>query len=103
MRYLLKFDFPTESGNSTLRDPEFGKKMETLLSDMKAEAAYFAPVNGRRGGYIVVNMDDASQIPALAEPLFLWLKAEVEFIPVMLPEDLANAGPAIGAAFQKWG
>jgi len=103
MRYLLKFNFPTESGNTTLRDPEFGKKMETLLSDMKAEAAYFGPVNGRRGGYIVVNMDDASQIPALAEPLFLWLKADVEFIPVMLPEDLAKAGPAIGAAFQKWG
>ena len=103
MRYLLKFDFPTESGNTTLRDPEFGKKMETLLADMKAEAAYFTSVNGHRGGYIVVNMDDASQMPGLAEPLFQWLKADVEFIPVMLPEDLAKAGPAIGAALQKWG
>jgi hypothetical protein len=60
-------------------------------------------VNGHRGGYIVVNMDEASQMVAMAEPLFLWLKANVEFIPVMLPQDLAKGGPAIGAAVQKWG
>jgi hypothetical protein len=44
-----------------------------------------------------------SQMAAMAEPLFYWLKADVEFIPVMLPQDLAKAGPAIGAAAKKWG
>jgi hypothetical protein len=48
-------------------------------------------------------MDDASQLPAMVEPLFQWLKANVKMIPVMLPQDLAKAGPAIGAAAQKWG
>jgi hypothetical protein len=28
---------------------------------------------------------------------------DVSFLPVMLAEDLAKAGPAIGAAVQKWG
>ncbi len=51
----------------------------------------------------MVNLDDASQIPAVAEPFFLWLKADVDFVPVMLPEDLAKAGPAIGAAVQQYG
>ena len=103
MRYLLKFHFPVESGNTVLRDPQFGAKMQQLLAELKAETAYFTAVNGQRGGYIVVNFDDASQIPALVEPLFLWLKADVELIPVMLPEDLAKAGPAIGAVMNKWG
>lgn len=102
MRFLLRFHFPTEAGNEALRDPLFGAKIQQLLSEMNAEAAYFAAVDGHRGGYIVVNFDDASKIPALAEPLFCWLKAEVEFIPVMLVEDLAKAGPAIEAATKKW-
>ena len=103
MRYLLKFSFNAEVGNVVTRDPEFGHKMESLLKEMQAEAAYFGPVNGHRGGYIVFSMDNASQIPAMLEPLFIWLKAEVELIPVMLPQDLANAGPAREAAIQKWG
>ena len=42
------------------------------------------------------------RFPAIAEPFFLWLNAEVTFLPVMKPEDLAKAGPAIGAAAKKW-
>ncbi len=103
MRYLIKMEMQTEAGDIAIRDPKFGEKMQALLKDMKAEAAYFTTVNGHRGGYIIVNMDDASQMVAMAEPLFLWFKANVEFIPVMLPEDLAKSGPAIGAAVKKWG
>lgn len=103
MRYMIKMEMQSEAGNIAVRDPKFGEKMQALLKEMKAEAAYFTTVNGHRGGYIVVNMDDASQIVSMAEPLFLWFKANVEFVPVMLPQDLAKAGPAIGAAVQKWG
>ena len=48
-------------------------------------------------------MNDASEMPGIAEPFFLWLNADVEFFPVMKPEDLAKAGPATAAAVQKWG
>jgi hypothetical protein len=103
MKFLIKVDMSIEAGNANISDPKFGAKMQALLKEIKAEAAYFTTVNGQRGGYIVVNMDDASQIPAVAEPLFLWFKGNVEFIPVMLPQDLAKAGPAIEAAVGKWG
>ena len=103
MRYLVRFHIPIEAGNEALRDPGFGTRMQQLLSEINAEAAYFTAVDGQRGGYIVVNFDDASKIPAIAEPLFLWLKADVEFIPVMLIEDLGRAGSAIEAAVKKWG
>ena len=45
-------------------------------------------------------MKDASEIPAIAEPFFLWLQADVKFLAVMQPADLGKAGPAIGAALK---
>lgn len=102
MRYILKFTFNIDAGNAALRDPQFGTKMQQLLTDIKAEAVYFTAINGQRGGYAVIQMTDASQIPAVAEPFFLWLKADLEFLPVMTPEDLMKAGSAIANATKKW-
>lgn len=103
MKYIMKVGMSIEKGNKALSDPQFGHKMNDLLAEIKAEAAYFTTVCGNRGAYIVLNINDASEIPAIAEPFFLWLGAEISFFPVMKPEDLAKAGPAIGAAVQKWG
>jgi hypothetical protein len=103
MRYVMKMRISLEKGNKALRDPEFGHKMQTLLTEIKAEAAYFTTLRGQRGAFIVVNLNDASEIPAIAEPFFLWLDADIDWFPVMLPSDLAKAGPAIGAAVKAWG
>jgi hypothetical protein len=104
MKYIMRVKMASgDEGNKLLKDPQFGKKMQDLLTEIKAEAAYFSTICGDRGGYIIVNMDDASQMPAIAEPFFFWLKAEIEFFPVMTPQDLGKAGPAIEAAAKKWG
>jgi hypothetical protein len=102
MRYLLKFSIPNDTGNEALMDPKFGEKMQNLFKEMKAEAVYFTTIDGERGGYAVVNMNDASEMPAMAEPLFFWFQSHVEFYPVMKPEDLMKAGPAIEAAVKKY-
>jgi hypothetical protein len=70
---------------------------------VKAENAYFTTIDGCRGGFIVVNIDDPSQMPAISEPFFLWLNAEIDFYPVMSPDDLEKAAPAIEKAVKKWG
>jgi hypothetical protein len=49
-----------------------------------------------------VNIDDASQIPALAEPWFLALNAVVTLNPAMVPEDLQKAAPAIAQAVKTY-
>lgn len=67
MHYLLKVSFPVAAGNAALTDPQFGEKMQRLLAEIKAEATYFTSINGQRGAYIVVNMEDASEIPGIAE------------------------------------
>lgn len=103
MKFLMKVKFPNEIGNERLRDPQFGSKMQEVLKEVKAEATYFTTINGNRGCYAVVNMTDASQMPAIAEPFFVWLQAEIDFLPVMTIEDLGKAAPAIESAFKKWG
>jgi hypothetical protein len=88
-----------ERGNALAKAGTLG----STIQELKPEAAYFTDIDGGRGGYIVVNMDDASQIPALAEPLFLGLEATIQVHPVMTPEDLGKAAPAIEQAAKKYG
>jgi hypothetical protein len=104
MRIMVKFAFPVESGNSAIRDGKVEKVVRQIMEELKPEAAYFSAVDdGFRGGFVVVNIDDASQIPAFAEPFFLAFNATVKFYPVMTADDLMRAGPAIGAAVKKYG
>lgn len=102
MRFLLEVRIPNESGNRVIRNGTLGPTIQSILADLRAEAAYFTELDGERGGYIVVNVDDASQIPAVAEPLFLAFNATVRFHPVMTPDDLMKAGPAIEQATKKY-
>jgi len=102
MRFLVKATIPVEAGNALVRDPEFGKRMKNILGDIKPEAAYFALDNGQRTLYLVVELPDSSRIPAIAEPLWLALKANVEFIPAMSEKEFSKAGPHIERAAKKY-
>ena len=82
-----------------------GKTIQSILADLKPEAAYFLDWDGKRTGFIVFDMQDTSQIPAVAEPWFLALDRTPAWrysFPVMTPADLAKAGPGIEAAVKKY-
>ena len=103
MRFLLKAEWPVEAGNAAIKDGSLLNTVESILVDLKPEAAYFLASNGKRTALLIVDMKDASQIPALAEPWFLAINARLDIIPVMVPEDLNKAGPAIEQAVKKYG
>ena len=103
MRVLLKVEIPVEAGNSIAQKGLLGETIQYILKEQKPEAVYFTDMNGNRTGLIFVNLADASQIPALAEPWFLAFNAKVEIHPVMTPKDLAKAGPSIEKAVKKYG
>ncbi len=103
MRFLLKVNMPVEAGNAAAKEGKLGKTIQSILDDLKPEAVYFAADNGRRTAFIFLEMKDASQIPAIAEPWFLAFNASIEIQPVMVPKDLAKAGPAIDRAVKKYG
>ena len=104
MRMLLRVSIPVEAGNAAAKAGTLGSTVKQILADLKPEAAYFfADDSGNRSGSIVFDMTDTSQIPAIAEPWFLAFNAKVSFRPVMNPEDLAKASPAIDEAAGKYG
>ena len=65
---------PNDGSNDAISDPQFGHKMNELLSEIKAEATYFTTICGQRGAYIIVNMNDASEIPGNRRAIFLMAK-----------------------------
>jgi hypothetical protein len=74
--------------------------MSRILEAAKPEAVYFTEFGGKRTAILIVDLADPSKIPSLAEPWFLTFNADVEFHPVMSPDDLQRAGlDALGKAW----
>ena len=88
MRMMLKILIPTEAGNHTIKDGSLGTILETTMSKLKPEAAYFVAQDGLRSAMMFFDMKDAADIPGIVEPLFLGLNAEIELLPVMNADDL---------------
>lgn len=102
MRCLLKVSIPVEAGNAAISDGTLPKTMESIINELKPEAAYFAEDNGKRTGFIFFDLKDTSQIPGVAEPWFLAFNAQVEFHPAMNLEDLKKATPGIEKAVKNY-
>ena len=91
MRMMMRWTVPVAAGNSSIKSGAMQKSIEAILHDLKPEAAYFFTSGGMRGGLVVFDMADSSQIPLVAEPLFHAYDAAVELLPVMNAEDLKKA------------
>jgi len=98
----MKVSIPVETGNVTIADGTLPKTIETILNELKPEAAFFAEDNGKRTGFIFLDLKETSQIPALAEPWFLAFNAHVELHPAMNLDDLKRATPGIEKAVKSY-
>ena len=103
MRFLVKVNIPVDAGNRAAKAGTMGTTIQSILADLKPEAVYFTDDHGQRTGFLFLDMQDASQIPAIAEPWFLAFHASIEIHPVMVPNDLMQADSAIQAAVKKYG
>ncbi|MBO0718989.1 MAG: hypothetical protein J2P55_16895 [Rhizobiales bacterium] len=88
MRMMLQIVIPTETGNQAIKYGSLHKIFETTMSKLKPEAAYFLPEHGLRSAIMFLDMKDASDIPAIAEPLFAGLNERIQLLPVMNADDL---------------
>src|SRR5690242_18970003 len=102
MRVLVKVSYPVDAGNGAAKKEGF-KVIQTILEQQKPEAAYFIADGGRRTGILILNMNDASELPRIAEPWFLALDDSIEATPAMIPADLERAAPAIEQAVKAFG
>ncbi|MGY6024189.1 hypothetical protein [Streptomyces spinosirectus] len=88
MRVLLKASMNTEKANEVIRSGKMPQLMQEALGNIKPEASYFTVDHGVRTAYLVLDMQDSSQMPAIGEPFFMDLGAEIDMTPVMNAEDL---------------
>ena len=100
MKMLLNIKLPPQPFNAAVRDGTVGAKLNRILEASQPEAVYFTEQNGQRGAVLIVEVADASKVPALAEPWFLTFQADVEFRIVMSPDDLKKA--ALDELGKKW-
>ena len=104
MRVLLKVSIPVETGNDTIKNGSLMKHVQSIMAELKPEAAYFTATDtGERGCYIFLDLPDASNIPLAVEPFFLAFNASVEITPVMIAEDLMKSAPDLEQAIKKYG
>jgi hypothetical protein len=101
MRMLMTVKMSTVEFNGAVKNGTAGKIINRILEECSPEAVYFTSEDGLRTAILVVNLDDASNIPRLAEPWFLNFNASVDFKAVMTPDDLRKA--AIDNLGRKWG
>jgi len=85
---MLKFSIPVERGNEAAKDGTLGRAIETLIEQVQPEAAYFTVDDGKRTGLIFFNEADQARLPAINEPLFAALEAEIDILPALTLNDL---------------
>ena len=100
MRILFKISIPPEPFNTLARDGGVGPKMGAILEATKPESIYFTGNDFGRGAVAVYDLEDGSQVPAVAEPWFLTLNAKIEYSVAITPEELMRSG--LDELIQRW-
>ena len=103
MRMLLKVSIPVETGNAAAIKGTLGSTIQQILADLRPEAAYFSEDGGERTGYIIFDMKESSQLPAIAEPWFLAFNARLTVRLAMTLQDLGEGLPSMQMAVKSYG
>jgi hypothetical protein len=103
MRMLMTVSIPVEAGNAAARKGSLGSIIQNILADLKPEAAYFSEEDGQRTAFIVFDMNDSSELPAISEPWFLAFNASLRVRPAMNAEDLTAGLLGLHEAVEKFG
>ncbi len=101
MKMLLDITLPHQPFNAAVKDGTAGSKLNRILEATKPEAVYFTEQNGQRGAVLIVDLPDASKLPALVEPWMLIFQADIKLRLAMTPDDLKRAG--LDELGKKWG
>ena len=68
MRCMITCRIPMEKANELATAGSLGSTIQSIMEELKPEAACFSDIEDVSCGYIVVNIDDASQITTIVIP-----------------------------------
>lgn len=92
MKFIVEADFPLEPFSTYIRQGTADEKIAAVLGAIKPEAVYFTDGGVGRGALMIVDLDSASQVPNVTEPLMLGFNASVHYRVAMSPDELQSAG-----------
>jgi len=92
MKLIVEVGFPLEPFNTYVREGTAGGKIGEVLGAIKPEVIYFTDNGVGRGAMMIIEVDSASQVPHVTEPLMLNFGASVHYRLAMAPEELQSAG-----------
>jgi len=93
MRFMVKCTIPTEIANPLITSGTLFKQLMRYVDEVKPEALYFTPCDGRRTIYFVLDMPRIDKMALVTEPPWLDWEADVDMTPVMTLADLEKMGP----------
>jgi len=88
MRMMLKVVIPAGAGNRAVRDGTLPRTIKETMDRLDPEASYFFAEDGKRTALFFFDLQDASQVPIIVEPLFMGMDAAVTIVPAMNAADL---------------
>ena|SRR5579871_1223453 len=103
MRMMVRFHFSPDTGNDVVRSGKINEVFGKIMADLKPEAAYLYPEQGERGGIFVFDMQDSTWVAGVVERFSFGLKAKIEMIPVMTPDDLQKGLANISDIVKNFG
>ena len=103
MRMLMKVQMDVEAANRAISDGSWEQVMGRAMEQLQPEAAYFTAQDGKRTGFIVFDLKDLSDIPAIAEPFFMSVNASIDLSPAMTVEDVQKGLQKATAAMEHNG
>ncbi len=95
MRMMLKAQLDTAAATTAIQEGRMPTVMQAMMEKLQPEAAYFGADGGKRTAFIIFQMDDPSQLPAISEPFFSEFNAHVDVFPVMDRDDLERGLSAL--------
>jgi hypothetical protein len=92
MKFIVEVDFPHEPFNTYVRKGVAGEKIAEAIGAIKPEVVYCTDNGVGRGAIMIVDLDSASQVPHVTEPLMLAFDASVHYRVALGMDDLEAAG-----------
>jgi hypothetical protein len=90
MRMMMKVSIPVDAGNKGVKEGILPKTVMAFVEQMKPEACYFGPEDGKRTAFFFFDLKDPTMIPTAAEPFFMNLDASIEISPVMNLDEMKS-------------
>ncbi|HET6150863.1 MAG TPA: hypothetical protein VFH68_25225 [Polyangia bacterium] len=97
MRMMMRVSVPIEAANKAVQDGSMKKILQAQLEKLRPESVYFFADDDVRTALLFIDVQEESDLLAIADPFFQGVNARIRFTPVMNAQDF-QAGMAKLAA-----